>query len=81
MAGQARAQAVLAVDELEDRTTSLIEDLSPADDHEQPLEQWTRSELYQRAQDLDVAGRSSMSKAELAAAVRAAGGPNGDRAG
>jgi DNA end-binding protein Ku len=33
------------------------------------LERLSRDELYQRAQDADVAGRSSMSKEELAGAL------------
>lgn len=36
------------------------------------LEARTRTELYQQAQRLDIAGRSSMSKAELVDAIRAA---------
>jgi rubrerythrin len=34
------------------------------------LESWSKSELYERAQELDIAGRSSMNKDELAEAVR-----------
>ena len=33
-------------------------------------EDWTKDELYQRAQELEVAGRSAMSKGELIAAIR-----------
>lgn len=36
------------------------------------LEDRTRDELYNRAKELDVAGRSSMSKDELIAAIRRA---------
>lgn len=35
-----------------------------------PLEQRTRDELYNRAQELDVRGRSSMDKSELIEAIR-----------
>ena len=35
-----------------------------------PYEDWTKDELYQRAQELDVDGRSSMTKDELIAALR-----------
>jgi hypothetical protein len=35
-----------------------------------PYEQWTKDELYQRAQDLDIDGRSDMDKAELISALR-----------
>ncbi len=33
-------------------------------------EDWTKDELYERAQELDVDGRSEMSKDELIAALR-----------
>ena len=35
-----------------------------------PYEEWTRDDLYQRAQELDIDGRSSMSKDELITALR-----------
>lgn len=35
-----------------------------------PYDEWTRDDLYQRAQDLDLDGRSSMSKDELITALR-----------
>ena len=38
-----------------------------------PLEDRSKSELYNRAKQLRVRGRSSMSKKELAAAIRRAG--------
>ena len=33
-------------------------------------EEWTKDELYERAQELDIEGRSSMTKDELIAALR-----------
>ena len=36
-----------------------------------PYEEWTKDELYDRAQDLDIEGRSDMSKDELIKALRA----------
>ena len=33
-------------------------------------DEWTRDELYERAQELDVEGRSNMTKDELIAALR-----------
>ena len=42
----------------------------PADD----LSNLTKEELYQRAQDADIQGRSAMTKEELVEALRAAGG-------
>lgn len=35
-----------------------------------PYEEWTRDELYQRAQELEIDGRSSMTKGELITALR-----------
>lgn len=35
-----------------------------------PYEDWTRDALYKRAQELDVSGRSGMTKADLIAALR-----------
>lgn len=34
-------------------------------------EEWTKDELYRRAQELDIEGRSDMTKDELIAALRA----------
>lgn len=73
--GQARAQGERASARMEDiadrtarRATAAVDD-SPSSGT--PYEQWTKSELYERAQDLDVEGRSTMSKHELIAALRA----------
>ena len=35
-----------------------------------PYEEWTKDELYERAQELDVDGRSDMTKDELIDALR-----------
>lgn len=35
-----------------------------------PYEEWTKEELYDRARELDIEGRSDMSKDELIAALR-----------
>ncbi|MFQ6551663.1 Rho termination factor N-terminal domain-containing protein [Aestuariibius insulae] len=35
-----------------------------------PYEEWTKDELYDRAQELDIEGRSDMSKDELIEALR-----------
>ncbi|MFP1630354.1 Rho termination factor N-terminal domain-containing protein [Zhengella sp. ZM62] len=35
-----------------------------------PYEDWTRDELYARARELDISGRSSMNKAQLIQALR-----------
>ena len=36
-----------------------------------PYDNWTKDELYDRAQELDIDGRSDMSKDELITALRA----------
>ena len=38
--------------------------------HAGPYEEWTKDELYERAQELDVAGRSGMTKDQLISALR-----------
>ena len=35
-----------------------------------PYEEWTRDELYERAREIGIDGRSSMKKSELIAALR-----------
>lgn len=35
-----------------------------------PYEEWTKEELYERAQELDIDGRSDMTKDELIEALR-----------
>jgi hypothetical protein len=35
-----------------------------------PFEDWTKEELYERARELDIEGRSEMSKDELIGALR-----------
>lgn len=35
-----------------------------------PYEEWTKDELYERAQELDIDGRSEMTKDELIEALR-----------
>ena len=35
-----------------------------------PYEEWTRDDLYDRAQELDIDGRSGMTKDELISALR-----------
>lgn len=38
--------------------------------HAAPYEEWTRDALYERAQELDIDGRSDMTKDELISALR-----------
>jgi hypothetical protein len=48
------------------------DDMHPSEKggHSKAYEEWTKDELYERAQELDVEGRSSMTKDELIDALR-----------
>ncbi len=72
--GQAKAQAAATIDTLEDETISLLDDANEAvsDSPTGAYETWTKDELYERAQELDIDGRSAMSKTQLITALRAA---------
>ena len=75
--GQARAQGKRTARAAERSTTALLDDATRAiepdgDDKPASLDDWTKADLYERAQDLDIDGRSSMSKRELVRALRAA---------
>lgn len=74
VAGQARAQGERAtgrLDEIADRTerraTAAVD---PKPSTGTAYEGWTKQELYERAQELDIDGRSAMSKPELIAVLR-----------
>jgi hypothetical protein len=41
-------------------------------DESSPYDDWTKAELYERAQEVGIDGRSSMSKSELISALRSA---------
>jgi hypothetical protein len=73
--GQARAQARRTVEAAHQSSTALLDDatraVEPADDgRPASLDDWTKAELYERAQELDLEGRSSMSKKQLVRALR-----------
>jgi hypothetical protein len=72
--GQARAQAIRASDRVDEaiehtgaRAVAIV-DGTPSSGT--PYETWTKDELYERARELDVDGRSSMSKRQLITALR-----------
>lgn len=44
--------------------------LPPGKREDPPLDELSRTELYERAKDLDIRGRSNMNKAQLARALR-----------
>ena len=74
-AGQARAQARRTATAAERSSTALLDDATRAVDPIQDgrpasLEEWTKDELYERAQELDLDGRSSMNKQQLVRALR-----------
>ena len=74
-AGQARAQAKRTRDRAERETEGLIDDAVEAVESNGrrrgvPYEEWTKDELYERAQELDLDGRSSMTKQQLVDALR-----------
>lgn len=68
----ALVSAVLGADKRRRRRTPRSSSRSSQRTAPHPSENWTKEELYRRAQELDIEGRSSMTKSELLAAVRAA---------
>lgn len=75
--GQAVAQARRSTESARRAGTALVDDAVRAVESEPAgppaaLERRTRAELYEMAQDRDIAGRSSMDKSELVAALRSA---------
>ena len=73
--GQTRAQTKRSATAAERGTVALLDDatraLEPNDDSPAALEEWTKADLYDRAQELDIPGRSTMDKRELMDAIRA----------
>jgi len=74
VAGQARAQGKIAseqVGDIVDRTarkaTSAVD---PRPSSGTPYEEWSRTQLYERAKEVGLEGRSSMSKQQLITALR-----------
>lgn len=74
VAGQAKAQGRRGADQLGDIADNTArratEAVDPSPSSGTPYEQWTRADLYERAQELDVDGRSTMSKKQLIDALR-----------
>jgi hypothetical protein len=62
-----------AVSEAAESATQAVEPEPDTPGQGVPYEQWTKAQLYERAQELEVPGRSQMSKGELVAALRQAG--------
>jgi hypothetical protein len=75
--GQTRAQAERTGRVAEASAGALLADATSAIEPEggatpASLDNLTKTQLYERAQDLDIEGRSSMSKSELVRAIRSA---------
>jgi hypothetical protein len=75
--GQTRAQTKRTGRAAETSATALLDDAARAiepdgDGKPASLDDWTKADLYERAQELDIDGRSSMSKRELVRAIRSA---------
>ena len=75
-AGQARAQSASVADEVDSAANALLDqaERSVDDTSGRPasLDDWTKADLYDRAKELDIDGRSAMDKDDLVAAIRAA---------
>ncbi|MEZ5247223.1 MAG: Rho termination factor N-terminal domain-containing protein [Acidimicrobiales bacterium] len=79
--GQTRAQASKVGDAVTAEATDIHDDalgavktairaVDPDDDASTGYERWAKTDLYDRATELDVEGRSTMTKAELIDAIR-----------
>ncbi len=72
--GQTRAQGkrgAAQVDDVADATARrAVDAVDGSPSSGTPYEQWSKAELYERAQELDIDGRSGMTKDELIAALR-----------
>jgi len=71
--GQARAQTSRSGRAAERGAVALLDDaaraVEPSDGSPAALDEWTKAELYDRAQELDIPGRSTMDKRELIDAI------------
>lgn len=74
--GQARAQTTRSGRAAERGAIALLDDaaraVDPGNGSPAVLDEWTKAELYDRAQELDIQGRSTMGKRELIDAIHAA---------
>ena len=57
-------------DEAVGAVKSAIRTLDPEDDATTGFDRWTKAELYEKASEMDIEGRSNMTKAQLVAAIR-----------
>lgn len=72
--GQTRAQSAAVVDAVQHETEALLDNaadaVDPAPTNPASLKDLTKAELYDRAQDANIEGRSAMSKDDLVRALR-----------
>jgi diadenosine tetraphosphatase ApaH/serine/threonine PP2A family protein phosphatase len=71
--GQADAQGSMVASTVTEEAHRVVDDATAAVEDRptrRPYEEWTRAQLYDRAQELEVEGRGSMTKAELIEALR-----------
>jgi hypothetical protein len=71
VADQSAAAGNQVVDSADRELNRLSDDLTPGPGRGTRYENWTKTDLYERAGELDIAGRSGMSKTQLIAALRA----------
>jgi hypothetical protein len=73
--GQTRAQTARSGRAAERGAVALLDDatraVEPSEASAADLDEWTKAELYDRAQELDIPGRSTMDKRELIDAIQA----------
>lgn len=74
VSGQATAQGRKVAEKAEANTTKLLDDAIQAVDDDakpnKPYEQWTKADLLDRAKELGIEGRTTMSKRQLITALR-----------
>ncbi len=69
-AREAARETLDAAREAGQETKQAASDVAEAAGRAGPYEEWTKDELYERAQELDIEGRSEMNKEELIDALR-----------
>jgi hypothetical protein len=72
VADQSAAAGNQIADSADRELNRLSDDLTPSLGRGTRYENWTKTDLYERASELDIAGRSGMSKTQLIAALRSA---------
>ncbi len=75
VAGEGRTAMADAIDATESMLDSVAGRIESVEPKSTDYEKWSKDELYDKAQELDIAGRSTMSKDELIGALRSASVP------